>query len=77
MNRNTRVRVDNVFKLRLARTLDYLRSNYDDMTAGQKEFFDKMLDCGVDNITEHQATMLNNMVTNLKGARTLIVRSKY
>lgn len=78
MNTNEkRIRVDRVFKMRLTQTLDFLRVNYDDMTAGQREFFDKMLEGGTDNISEHQAQMLNNMAANLKGSRTLIVRSKY
>ena len=73
-----RVPIDKAYKLRLAQTLDYLRTVYDDLSEGQKQYFDEMLDCSNNTgINEDQQRQLFNMAQRHRGNQTLLIRSKY
>lgn len=78
MNRGGRIIPDKIQRMRLAETLDYLRTYYDDLTPGQQQFFNRMLDLShAGGIDEDRQKMLHNIVLNHRGAQTVTVRSKY
>lgn len=79
MNRSdNRIALDRATRLRLAATMDYLRTNYDDLTPGQKTYFDEMLTLSARaGINSDQVRQLYNMAERHRGNQTLIIRNCY
>lgn len=79
MNRtDNRIALDRATLMRLTATLDYLRTWYDDLTDGQRAYFDEILTLSArQGVNSDQVKHLFNMARNHRGNQTLIVRSRY
>lgn len=79
MNRtDNRIALDRATLMRLTATLDYLRTWYDDLTDGQRAYFDEILTLSArQGVNSDQVKHLFNMAERHRGNTTLIIRSKY
>ena len=79
MNRSdNRIALDRATRMRLAATMDYLRTWYDDLTAGQRAYFDEILTLSARRgVNSDQVKQLYNLAERHRGNQTLIIRSRY
>lgn len=79
MNRSdNRIALDRATRLRLAATMDYLRTNYDDLSEGQRAYFDEILTLSArQGVNSDQVKQLYNMAERHRGNETLIIRNYY